>query len=71
LVFDIDLSSENTLKAKQFLLLAMVICTTTDFLRGWRIGSIKAILPETQMYWNALFIDLLFGYQQIVAPFAR
>ena len=25
-----------------------------------RIGSIKAILPETQMYWNAHFIDLLF-----------
>jgi len=36
-----------------------------------RTDSIKAILPETQMYWNALFIDFLFVYQQIVALFAR
>jgi hypothetical protein len=35
------------------------------------MGSIEAMLPETQMYWNALLIDLLFVYQQIVALFAR
>jgi hypothetical protein len=36
-----------------------------------RTGGIKAILIETQMYWNALFIDLLIDKQQIVALFAR
>jgi hypothetical protein len=32
---------------------------------GWRIGSINAILPETPMYWNALFIDLLFVISEL------
>ena len=32
-----------------------------------RIGSIKAILPETQLYWNALYFNILPGLQRIIA----
>lgn len=34
------------------------------------IGSTKAILPEPQMYWSALIIHILSGFQQFVAPCA-
>jgi hypothetical protein len=46
-----------------------VLLTATNAKKG--IGSIKAILPEAQMYWNALFVNMLPDQQRVVAPFAQ